>query len=74
MKNDILKSIVTIIVLMFIGGILTTIGIEIFIPTYVYTSIGNFLITFLMGGYGFVTILGVLSCILVPSDVITDEF
>lgn len=68
MKNNILKSIVTIIAIMIIGGILTSIGIAIFIPTYTYSSIVDFLITFLFGGYGFVTILGILSCVLVPSD------
>lgn len=66
--NNILKGMLTIIVIMVIGGILTNIGIALFVPMYKYSSIKDFLITFLFGGYGFVTILGVLSCILVPLD------
>lgn len=68
MKNNILKSIVVIIAIMIVGGILTNIGIAIFIPSYTYSSIKDFLIIFLFGGYGFITILGILSCILAPSD------
>lgn len=68
MKNNIFKGIVTIIAIMIIGGILTNIGIAIFIPAYTYSSMKDFLITFLFGGYGLITILGVLSCIIAPVD------
>ncbi len=68
MKDNIFKSIVNIIVIMIIGGTLTNIGIVIFVPIYKYYSIKDFLITFLFGGYGLITILGILSCILVPLD------
>lgn len=68
MKNSILESIVVTIAIMVVGGILANIGVAIFIPTYTYSSIKDFLIIFVFGGYGFITILGFLSCILAPLD------
>ncbi len=61
-KNKSIQSAVFTLFSIFIGGILATIGVAIFEPTYVYPSIRIFIATYLAGGILF--IIGIVAIVI----------
>lgn len=64
-RNKSVGSVVFTLFSIFIGGILSTIGVAIFEPTYLYPSIRIFIATYLAGGLLFTIGLAAIAIIIV---------
>lgn len=72
-QNKSVGSVVFTLFSIFIGGILSTIGIAIFEPTYVYPSIRIFIATYLAGGILFTMGLAAIAIIIVLLNMIKED-
>lgn len=72
-QNKSLQSVLFTLFCIFLGGILATIGVAIFQPTYVYPSIRIFIATYLAGGILFTMGLAAISIIIVLLNMIKEN-
>lgn len=72
-QNNSLKSVLFILFCILIGGIVMTIGVAIFEPTYVYPSIRIFIVTYLAGGILFTMGLAGVAMIILLLTMIKEE-
>lgn len=72
-QNKTVGSAVFTLFSIFIGGILATIGVAIFEPTYVYPSIRIFILTYLTGGILFTMGLAAITIIIVLLNMIKEN-
>ena len=72
-QNKSVGSAVFTLFSIFIGGILTAIGVAIFEPTYVYPSIKIFIATYLAGGILFTIGVAVIATIIVFLTIIKEN-